>query len=124
VFFIYLFFYKIDLKKYYLYILMPPRSEATAWRWNEDGTYNSKPNDPNYFNNYLKNKTKFIKYTCDYCGSTVERYKKARHFRTTRCINAAAAQARAVALALQNKEQALHNRELVYDENVTYSEFD
>ena len=39
-----------------------PRERIALWRWNEDGSYNSKPIDPNYFNNYMKTRV-----VCNYC---------------------------------------------------------
>ncbi len=39
-----------------------PRERTALWRWNEDGSYNNKPNDPNYFNNYMKRRV-----ICNYC---------------------------------------------------------
>ena len=38
-----------------------PRERTALWRWCEDGTYNSKPIDPNYFNNYMNSIFKFTK---------------------------------------------------------------
>ena len=39
-----------------------PRERTSLWRWNEDGSYNNKPNDPNYFNNYMKRRV-----VCNFC---------------------------------------------------------
>ena len=39
-----------------------PQERKALWRWNEDGTYNSKPIDPNYLSNYMKRRV-----VCNYC---------------------------------------------------------
>jgi hypothetical protein len=61
------------------------------WRWNEDGTYNRKPKDPNYFNNYWHEKRKFIanlKIECEYCQKLTMKRNYLRHQQNKKCIEA------------------------------------
>ena len=41
------------------------RVKRAPERYNEDGTYNNKPTDPDYFNNYYKNHLELT--TCTFC---------------------------------------------------------
>ncbi len=59
------------------------------WRWNEDGTYNDKPNDPLYFKKYYAEKRRFYDATqipCQYCNKLITLGHKARHEKTKSCI--------------------------------------
>lgn len=50
--------------------VIPQHCNSKSSRWNCDGTYNSKPLDPNYFNNYYREKlAKPIK--CPDCGKVL-----------------------------------------------------
>ena len=42
----------------------------TSTRWQPDGTYDKKPNDPNYFSKYYQKKLS-TPFTCPDCGLTI-----------------------------------------------------
>ena len=46
----------------------PPMPTST--RWQPDGTYDKKPNDPNYFSKYYQKKLS-TPFTCPDCGRTI-----------------------------------------------------
>ena len=49
----------------------------------EKDTYNHKPLDPNYFNEYYKQHSVLIE--CDVCGRQTSKFTLARHKRTNKC---------------------------------------
>ena len=54
-------------------------------RWNEDGTYNKKPLDPNYFNKYYEKHLK-TPFSCPDCGRTISsKSNLAKHRQTNVC---------------------------------------
>ena len=52
-----------------------------------DGKPNSKPLDPNYFNNYYY-KNLAVKVMCENCGELVSKCKLKAHIKTSKCTNA------------------------------------
>ena len=57
----------------------------TGWREQDDGYYNNKPNDNNYFKKYYQEKTK-QRCVCDVCGSDVScKSNLAKHRKTKKC---------------------------------------
>ena len=64
----------------------PESTGYTGWRKQDDGYYNNKPNDSNYFKKYYQQKTK-QRCVCDVCGSTVSCKSNlaAKHRRTKKC---------------------------------------
>ena len=67
------------------------RIRRALWRWNEDGTYNKRPLDPNYHNNYYHEKRKFIanlKIECEYCHKLTMKRHYERHQQNKNCIEA------------------------------------
>jgi methionyl-tRNA synthetase len=60
-----------------------PRSEETAWRCREDGTYNDGPKSQTYHKEYY---LKFAhKVECENCGSVVTAYELRRHQKSRKC---------------------------------------
>ena len=60
-----------------------PRSEETAWRCREDGTYNDGPKSSDYHKQYY---LRFAhKVECPYCGSVVTAYELRRHQQSRKC---------------------------------------
>ena len=59
------------------------RIKRAIWRYNEDGTYNIKPLDETYFNNYYHEKLG-VKVECPYCKKFVVKPTLDRHIRTVR----------------------------------------
>ena len=57
-----------------------PRMETAVWRYNEDGTYNHKPNDKAYFAKYMA-----VRNICS-CGRMVAIGDRSRHKKTRVCI--------------------------------------
>ena len=51
-----------------------PRQEHAAWRYKEDGTYDGRPLDPEYFKKYM-----IVKVPCPNCGVEVSRGHLSRH---------------------------------------------
>ena len=49
----------------------------------EKDTYNHKPLDPNYFNDYYKQHSMLIE--CDVCGGKTSKFTLARHKKTNKC---------------------------------------
>ena len=49
-----------------------PRMETALWRYNEDGTYNNKPNDKAYFAKYMAMRREG---TCGRMSSIGDKYK-------------------------------------------------
>ncbi len=60
--------------------------QTTNSRWNEDGIYNSKPLDKNYFKNYYQNKLS-IKTDCPDCGRKISKSNLSKHRQTAICKN-------------------------------------
>lgn len=60
--------------------------QTTSSRWNEDGTYNSKPLDKNYFKNYYQNKLA-CKIDCPDCGRKISKTNLSKHRQTAICKN-------------------------------------
>lgn len=59
--------------------------KRALWRYNDDGTYNWKPLDPNYNRKYYEEHGK-AKWTCPLCNRTVcSIYARARHQRSNLC---------------------------------------
>ena len=56
-----------------------PRMETALWRYNEDGTYNHKPNDKYYFHKYMA-----MRNMCS-CGRMVAVGDITRHRKTRIC---------------------------------------
>ena len=56
-----------------------PRMETDLWRYNEDGTYNNKPNDKYYFHKYMA-----MRNIC-YCGRMAAVGDITRHRKTRIC---------------------------------------
>ena len=57
-----------------------PRREHAAWRYKEDGTYDSRPLDPNYFKNYMS-----VRFPCPLCGVDVLRGNLPKHKKRKPC---------------------------------------
>jgi len=55
-----------------------------TWRYNEDGTYNKKPNDPEYFKNYYQEKSKGVRFKCE-CGGVFLKTGISRHRNSKYC---------------------------------------
>ena len=53
------------------------------WRRRPDGTYNNRPNDPDYYKNYMKN-YKNDKVQCDICRSVLVSRNLERHKRISK----------------------------------------
>ena len=62
------------------------KQEMNGWRKQDDGYYNNKPNDSNYFKKHYQEKTK-QRCVVDVCGSTHVSCKSnfAKHRRTKKC---------------------------------------
>ena len=59
--------------------------KRALWRYNEDGTYNWKPLDPDYNKKYYEEHGK-TKWTCPLCNRTIfSIYGRARHQRSNLC---------------------------------------
>ena len=56
----------------------------TTNRFREDGTYDNKPCDPNYFRDYYRNKLS-IKTACDICGKEVTKARLRTHKQSAVC---------------------------------------
>ena len=56
-------------------------------RLNENGTYNSKPLDPQYFVNYYQAHLKDVKIPFPYCGILTLKVQIYQHNRSQKCIN-------------------------------------
>ena len=57
-------------------------------RWRDDGTYDKKPLDPNYFKKYYQNHLK-QPFTCPDCGKTISsKSNLSKHQQTAKCRNA------------------------------------
>ena len=57
-----------------------PRQESAVWRWKDDGTYDSRPIDPEYFKKYMS-----VRVACPLCNLSVLRGVLARHKKRTIC---------------------------------------
>ena len=56
-------------------------------RWREDGSYDDRPLDPNYFRKYYKNNLS-IPFKCPDCGRTISsKSNLSKHQKTNVCIN-------------------------------------
>jgi len=55
------------------------------WRYNEDGTYNKKPIDPDYFKRYYEAKTKGVRVKCE-CGGVCLKSGLERHRWSKSCF--------------------------------------
>ena len=77
-----------------------------SWRWNEDGSCNSKPCDPHYFKKYYHTNLRGKQFFCAYCCKFMAYPYKNRHFKTQVCI--------------ENRRK-YENEKIVAD---NYSEFD
>ena len=62
----------------------PMTRKRTTNRFRPDGTYDSKPCDPNYFRDYYKN-TLSVKCKCDRCGRMVCKARLVSHRTTDLC---------------------------------------
>ena len=61
-----------------------PKIKLDSTRWNKDtNTYNNKPIDPNYFNNYFHEKNSLI--ICDVRGQETKKLKLSRHKKSNKC---------------------------------------
>ena len=58
-----------------------PRSEATAWRHREDGTYDNRPTSLTYYQEWYQNKPKLI-VTCEFCNKVTGKEKLYRHHKS------------------------------------------
>ena len=58
--------------------------KSAPWRRNADGTYNSKPSDPEYFKNYYRKKV-MCRVQCEYCLKLIQKTKLQKHHNTLRC---------------------------------------
>ena len=68
-----------------------PKRKSAEWRKEDNGYYNRKPNDDNYFKTYCKEKTHHS-CVCDICGSQLScksnlaKHKKSKYMScSTRC---------------------------------------
>ena len=57
-----------------------PRREHAAWRYKEDGTYDSRPLDPECFKKYMN-----VRVPCPNCGVQVPRGHVSRHKKAKPC---------------------------------------
>ena len=64
--------------------IVKQKERKAAWRYNEDGTYNSKPISESYFRDYYREKLG-IKVQCPLCGRTCVKEKLKRHQKSRRC---------------------------------------
>ena len=66
----------------------PVRNKNSEWRKQENGYYNSKPNDENYFKKYYQSKQK-VKFICERCGKELsDKSNKAKHQKSKKCQQA------------------------------------
>lgn len=54
-------------------------------RYNDDGSVNTKPLDPDYFNKYYLEKLQGVNVLCSNCGLLVPKSHVARHTKSARC---------------------------------------
>ena len=66
-------------------VIMKHRGRPT--RYNDDGTVNTKPVDPDYFNKYYIQKLQGVNLICSNCGILVPKCHIARHKKAARCRN-------------------------------------
>ena len=57
-----------------------PRQESAVWRWKDDGTYDSRPIDPEYFKKYMS-----VRVPCPFCGVDVLRGNIPKHKKRKPC---------------------------------------
>jgi hypothetical protein len=57
-----------------------PRQESAIWRWKDDGTYDNRPNDPEYFKKYMS-----VRVSCPLCNLSVLRGVLPRHKKRAIC---------------------------------------
>ncbi len=57
-----------------------PRKEHAAWRYRDDGTYDSRPLDPEYFKKYMS-----VRVPCPLCGIDVLRGNIPKHKKRKPC---------------------------------------
>ena len=58
----------------------------TSTRWQPDGTYDKKPNDPKYFSKYYQQKLS-TPFTCPDCGRTISsKSNLSKHRQTNICM--------------------------------------
>ena len=57
-----------------------PRQESAVWRWKENGTYDGRPIDPEYFKKYM-----VVRVPCPNCGVQVPRGHVSRHKKAKPC---------------------------------------
>ena len=63
------------------------RGITAPHRHRADGTYDSRPNDPDYFRKYYQERT-LRDIPCPNCGCNIkDATRKARHMRTKKCMN-------------------------------------
>ena len=63
-----------------------PKTKNAEWRKQDNGYYNRKPNDDNYFKTYYKEKTKHS-CVCDICGSQLScKSNLAKHKKSKKCL--------------------------------------
>ena len=55
--------------------------KSAPWRRNADGTYNNKPSDPEYFENYYRSNV-MCRVQCEYCLKLIQKTKLQKHHNT------------------------------------------
>ena len=60
-------------------------ARRAPWRWNEDGTYNHKPNSESYFRDYYR-KNASHRVNCTFCNKYVVVHDIKRHQKTKKCL--------------------------------------
>ena len=63
----------------------PPKNKRISHRRLPDGSYNNKPSDPKYFNNYYHTKGVELT-TCDRCGLACRKNYLSAHTKTQKCL--------------------------------------
>jgi len=59
---------------------------TTSWRVRDDGTYDNRPSDPDYFKTYYQRKVK-QPVECKYCGMMISgKANLSKHSKTKRCM--------------------------------------
>ena len=70
-------------------VITKKKNSPALWRHNADGSYNNKPNDPEYFKKYYQEKIKGKPHTCEFCLSVLSQPSKLpRHLRSAKCLRA------------------------------------
>ncbi len=63
-----------------------PPSKKISYRRLPDGSYNNKPSDPEYFNNYYHTRGAEL-ISCHRCGMACRKNYLSQHLKTKKCIN-------------------------------------